>query len=126
MDVFVVASGTSDGHVAMNGPGADLASRTRQVALAESTRRDTMGTFAAFASLDDVPEHGVTVGLATLADARELAVVVHGEGKRQSAARLLAGDRFRGDWPVTFAHEHPRAVLWADRAAVPVQVGVGR
>lgn len=117
IDVFVVASGSSDGHVAFNPPGSDPGGGTRIVALAETTRRDNLRTFPAFRSVDDVPTHGVSVGLGTIAAARELAVVTHGAEKRRAAAALLGGTRFRADWPATVALEHPHATLWVDDAA---------
>ena len=102
----------------MNGPGSARDSRTRVVELAESTRRDNLATFPQFASLDEVPTHGVTVGLATIADARALRLVLHGADKRAATARLLALDRFDPTWPVSIVHDHPDAQILVDRAAL--------
>ena len=109
VDVFLLASGASDGHVAMLGPGAPRDGRTSVVELAESTRRDNLATFPAFASLDDVPRRGVSVGLATIADARALRLVLHGPDKRAATERLLSLDCFDPAWPVSIVHEHPDA-----------------
>src|SRR5690606_13344298 len=70
IDLFLLASGASDGHVAFNPPGTPADSITRIVPLAETTRRDNLKTFPDFRSLDEVPRHGVSVGLATIAAAR--------------------------------------------------------
>ena len=111
IDVFLLASGASDGHVAMLGPGAPRAGRTSVVPLAETTRRDNLRTFPEFESLADVPTHGVTVGLATIAGARALRLVIHGEDKRHAIERLLSLDRFDPEWPVSIVHEHPDAQI---------------
>jgi glucosamine-6-phosphate deaminase len=106
IDVFLLASGASDGHVAMLGPGAPRDGRTSLVELAETTRRDNLATFPEFSSLDEVPTRGVSVGLATIADARALRLVLHGGHKRHAIERLLALDRFDPAWPASIVHEH--------------------
>lgn len=111
IDIFLLASGASDGHVAMLGPGAPRDGRTAVVALAETTRRDNLATFPEFRSLDEVPTHGVTVGLATIAGARALRLVLHGPDKRDASERLLSLDRYDPAWPVSIVHEHPDAQI---------------
>lgn len=118
IDVFVVASGSSDGHVALLGPGSDPAGRTSVVRLAETTRQDNLRTFPAFGDLSAVPTHGVSVGLGTISAARELAVVMHGSEKRVALERLLTADAYDPSWPATIALEHPVARLWLDAAAL--------
>ncbi|MFM1966243.1 MAG: hypothetical protein RL134_1968, partial [Actinomycetota bacterium] len=66
VDLFILASGDSDGHIAFNPPGTSRDSRTRIIELAESTRRDNLGTFPEFGSLDAVPRYGISVGVATI------------------------------------------------------------
>jgi glucosamine-6-phosphate deaminase len=111
IDIFLLASGASDGHVAMLGPGAPRAGRTSVVALAETTRRDNLATFPDFASIDEVPRAGVSVGLQTIADARALRLVIHGDDKRTAIERLLSVDRFDPDWPATIVHDHDDAEI---------------
>jgi glucosamine-6-phosphate deaminase len=111
IDMFLLASGASDGHVAMLGPGAPRNGRTSVVELAETTRRDNLRTFPEFASIDDVPTHGVSVGLQTIMDARALRLVIHGEDKRDAIDRILKLDRYDPDWPVSIVHEHENAEI---------------
>jgi glucosamine-6-phosphate deaminase len=118
IDVFLLASGASDGHVAFLPPGSPRDGRTSVVELAESTRRDNLATFPEFASVDEVPTHGVSVGLATIADARALRLVLHGEGKRAATTRLLALDGFDPSWPASIVHDHDDAEIWVDEAAL--------
>jgi glucosamine-6-phosphate deaminase len=117
IDVFLLASGASDGHVAFVAPGSSREDRTGVLELAESTRRDNLATFPDFASLDEVPTHGVSVGLGTIAAARTLRLVLHGADKRYAARRLLELDRFDPSWPASIVHEHADAMVFVDEEA---------
>jgi glucosamine-6-phosphate deaminase len=119
IDLFLLASGASDGHVAFVPPGSPGEGRTSVVTLAETTRRDNVATFPEFTSVDDVPRHGVSVGLGTIADARRVRLVLHGRDKRHAAERLLALDRFDPDWPASIVHDCADAEIWLDREAHP-------
>ena len=104
IDFFILASGASDGHVAFNPPGSPRASRTRVIALSDDTRRDNLQTFPSFGTLDAVPRHGVSVGIATIADAREAVMVVWGVGKRATLQRMLRASDYDPAWPATVIH----------------------
>jgi glucosamine-6-phosphate deaminase len=119
IDLFLLASGASDGHVAFLPPGAPRDGRTSVLAIAESTRRDNLVTFPEFGSLVDVPTHGVSVGLGTISAARALRLVLHGADKRSAAARLLALEDFDPSWPASVVHAHPNAEIWLDEEASP-------
>ncbi len=118
IDVFLTASGASDGHVAFNPPGSAYESRTRIIPIAESTRRDNLGTFPQFKSLDEVPRHGISVGISTIAGlSKQVVLVICGPYKRQAVQELAKLDDFSSDWPVSliFRSRNPRVLL--DRAA---------
>jgi glucosamine-6-phosphate deaminase len=120
IDLFIVASGASDGHVAFVKPGTPLDSDLSIISLAETTRRDNIATFPEFASLEDVPGHGVSVGLGTIRDlSRRVRLIIHGEGKRLAARRVLEADDFDPAWPATFIHRCRGAQIWLDEAAHP-------
>lgn len=122
IDFFILASGAGDGHVAFNPPGADQYSRTRIVELAEQTRRDNMATFPAFASLDQVPTLGVTVGVGTIArSSREAALVIHGHDKQTAFRRLTASTRYDTNWPATVIHLVEASTIYADEQAAVTQ-----
>jgi glucosamine-6-phosphate deaminase len=118
IDLFLLASGAGDGHVAFNPPGAARDGRTAVLRLARTTRRDNLATFPSFASLDEVPERGVSVGLGTISAARALRLVLHGADKRDAAARLLALDRFDPSWPASVVHDHADGQILADEEAL--------
>jgi glucosamine-6-phosphate deaminase len=118
IDLFLLASGASDGHVAFVPPGSERDARTSIVALAETTRRDNLATFPEFASLAEIPTHGVSVGLGTIAAARAVRLVLHGADKREATARVLALDSFDAAWPVSIVHECGDAEIWVDADAL--------
>jgi glucosamine-6-phosphate deaminase len=117
IDIFLLASGASDGHVAFNPPGSPRESRSRVIPLSEATRRDNLQTFPTFGSLDRVPRHGVSVGISTIVSAREALMVVWGSGKGLTLSRMLAAERYQADWPATLVHECARGEIIADEAA---------
>lgn len=117
IDFFLLASGASDGHVGFNPPGSARDSRTRIITLSEETRRDNLQTFPSFGTLDAVPHHGISVGIATIASAREAVMVVWGAGKRLTLARMRAATHYDASWPATVIHDCAGGEIVADRAA---------
>lgn len=121
IDVFVLASGAGDGHVAFNAPGAAADSRTRVVALPATTRGDNLATFPTFdGDIDRVPAYGVTVGIATIRDlSRQVLLLVHGSDKRRAARRLAEADCYDPAWPATVFTECAQPLFFLDAAAAP-------
>jgi glucosamine-6-phosphate deaminase len=115
--LFLIASGASDGHVGFNPPGSPRDSRTRIVPLSDETRRDNLLTFPSFGSLSAVPRHGVTVGIETVASAKEALMIVWGAGKRLTLTRMRGASHYEPDWPATVIHECARGEILADREA---------
>lgn len=116
IDFFILASGASDGHVAFNAPGSELESRTRIIPLSEQTRRDNLETFPSFGTLASVPRHGVSVGVATITQSREAAMIVWGTSKALTLSRMLAANRYDPAWPATLVHECRTAEILCDAA----------
>jgi glucosamine-6-phosphate deaminase len=120
IDLFLVAAGRSDGHVAFNPAGTRLDERTRVVRLSAATRRDNLETFPSFASLDEVPELGVSVGLGTIARlSRRVALVLTGADKRAAVLRLRRCHDFSSDWPASFIYRCKDPSILVDRFASP-------
>ena len=119
IDFFMLASGASDGHVAFNPPGSPRDSRTRIIPLSEETRRDNLITFPAFGTLSAVPRFGISVGIATIAAAKEAAMIVWGAGKRLTLARMRNAERYQPDWPATVIHECGTGQILSDADAAP-------
>lgn len=118
VDFFLLASGAGDGHVAFNPPGSARSSLTRVVTLAEQTRVDNMGSFPQFASLDEVPRHGVTVGIDTIARlSKRACMLLIGDHKREAFARITEALEYDPSWPATAVVLCRSAAIYADRAA---------
>lgn len=119
IDLFLLASGAGDGHVAFNPVGSAADSRTRVVSLGEQTRIDNLSTFPTFRGLEDVPRYGVTVGLETIrALSKRVVMVVHGRDKGRAARRLTRTMRYEADWPATVFVDCAHPQLYLDQAAV--------
>lgn len=118
IDLFILASGASDGHVGFNQPGSSRSSISRVIELGEATRRDNLVTFPDFPSLDAVPGFGISVGISTIADlSKEVIMVLHGPDKARAYQRLTSAAGYEPDWPATIvaACHNPR--ILADLAA---------
>lgn len=119
VDLFVLATGQRDGHVAFNQPGSAVDSRTRIIELGEWTRRDNLSTFPSFRDdLDNVPRYGISVGIGTISRlSKSVVMLAWGAEKARSVERLASATGYEADWPATvlsICHD-PRFIV--DRAA---------
>ena len=112
VDVQLLGIG-SDGHIGFNEPGSSLGSRTRIKTLTAQTRRDNARFFG---SLDDVPHHVITQGLATIGAARHVVLVATGAGKADPIARAVEGP-LTAMCPASTLQLHPHATVVLDEAA---------
>ncbi len=101
------------GHIGFNEPGSGIESRTRRIALDTVTRRDAA---ADFFGEDNVPTEAITMGVATIMDAREIALVATGEHKSEIVRRAVEGEP-DPDVAATYLQRHANAVFYLDPAA---------
>jgi glucosamine-6-phosphate deaminase len=101
------------GHVGFNEPGSGAQSRTRLVTLDLVTRRDAA---ADFFGEENVPREAITMGIATILDAREIAIVATGEHKAAIVRRAVEGPIDRAV-AATFLQRHADTTFYLDRAA---------
>ncbi|BDZ40862.1 glucosamine-6-phosphate deaminase [Paraoerskovia sediminicola] len=113
VDVQILGIGT-DGHIAFNEPGSSLASRTRIKTLTAQTREDNARFFGD--DLDQVPQHCLTQGLATIMSAKHLVLLATGKGKAEAVHQLVEGP-ISAMWPGTIMQMHPHATVLVDDAA---------
>jgi glucosamine-6-phosphate deaminase len=102
-----------NGHIGFNEPGAPRDSRTRVVELHPLTRELAAG---AFGGIDCVPRTAITMGVATILDAKRIRVLAFGAEKAEIVRRALHGD-VTPDCPATFLREHRDVRLYLDRPA---------
>ncbi|MGY4770641.1 6-phosphogluconolactonase [Kribbella sp. CWNU-51] len=118
IDLFLLASGQGDGHVALNGPGTPRDAPTRVVKLPESTRRDNLSTFPHLRSSADVPTYGVTIGTAELAElSHSVVMLLWGPNKAYAFDRVRQADSYDPMWPATIVHDCRNALIYADEEA---------
>jgi glucosamine-6-phosphate deaminase len=101
------------GHVGFNEPGSGRASRTRLVTLDLLTRREAA---ADFFGEENVPMEAVTMGVATILEAREIVILATGEHKAPIVRRAVEGT-VDVEVAATFLQEHPNTTFYLDRAA---------
>lgn len=114
LDLAILGLG-QNGHIAFNEPGSDWGAGTRQVRLASTTRK---AQAMIYASDDDVPTYGLTMGIPTIVSARAILLLVSGSGKQAALAALLRGvpDPERS---VTALLSHSALTVLADKALRP-------
>jgi glucosamine-6-phosphate deaminase len=119
VDLFILASGAGDGHVAFNPPGTGPDTATRVIRLAEQTRRDNLHTFPSFGKdIDRVPRYGVTVGVGTIREqSKQVVMVAHGAPKARAVRRVAAADSYQPEWPATILADCASPLLFVDEAA---------
>src|SRR3954470_14506578 len=90
------------GHIGFNEPGSGAESRTRLVHLDAVTRADAA---ADFFGEEFVPREAVTMGIATILDAREIAIIATGEHKASIVRRSVEGE-IHHEVAATFLQRH--------------------
>jgi glucosamine-6-phosphate deaminase len=111
IDVCVLGIGRN-GHIGFNEPGAPFGSRTRVLTLSENTRLVNAGDFEA----NRAPERSITVGMATISEAREVLLLASGTNKAGAIAAALEGE-VSESMPASMLKRHQSAVLFLDADA---------
>ncbi|HEV8640737.1 MAG TPA: 6-phosphogluconolactonase [Methylomirabilota bacterium] len=118
LDLVMLGLGPN-AHLASNEPGAPFDSVTRPVPLLPETVQyiltDQVNLTLAGGAVAD---RAVTLGLSTIAAAREVVVLVSGRGKRAALRRLVDGP-VSPEIPASVLRNHPRCTVLADRNAYP-------
>jgi glucosamine-6-phosphate deaminase len=121
VDLQILGIG-SNGHIAFNEPGSDLAGRTRVQELSEQTRTDNARFFGA---RRDVPTHAITQGVGTILSADEILLLAFGTTKARALHAALTGP-ISSDVPASALQHHPRVTVLADPDAVSRFEGAAR
>ncbi|AYB45867.1 glucosamine-6-phosphate deaminase [Paenibacillus lautus] len=102
-----------NGHIGFNEPGESLSGGTHVVELQEKTRNANARFFP---TLDDVPTHAITMGVATIMKARQILLLVRGEDKAEIVHRALTGP-ITTECPASLLQCHPNVVVLLDQGA---------
>jgi glucosamine-6-phosphate deaminase len=112
IDLQILGIGKT-GHIGFNEPGSGVESRTRLVHLDNVTRQDAA---ADFFGEEYVPREALTMGVATILDAREIIILATGEHKAGIVRRAVEGE-VDVEVAATFLQQHPNTTFYIDRAA---------
>jgi glucosamine-6-phosphate deaminase len=102
-----------NGHIAFNEPGSPADSRTRQVDLTEDTIKQNARFFD---SVDEVPKHAITMGVATILEARSILLLATGEGKADAVQKMVEGPATESH-PASLLQKHDAVTIVLDSAA---------
>ncbi len=120
IDLFMGGIGP-DGHIAFNEPASSLQSLTRQKTLTT----DTLIANSRFFDNDvnQVPKTAVTVGVATVLNAKEVLIVVNGHNKAR-ALRHAVEEPINHMWTISALQMHPKGIIVCDYdACAELKVG---
>ncbi len=112
LDLVLLGIG-GNGHIAFNEPGTPHDSRTGLRVLTEKTR---LANGYLFAGHHPIPTHGMTMGIGTIATAREVLLMASGSGKAGIIGRLQDGP-VALELPASSLKSHGDARIVVDRAA---------
>ena len=103
----------ANGHIGFNEPNTPFTQETFIVELTEKTREDNKRFFA---SIDDVPTHAITMGIADIMRAKKVVLIACGENKAE-AVKMLLSEQVTTDFPASALHNHKDVVVVIDEAA---------
>ncbi len=121
IDIQILGIGRT-GHIGFNEPGSPRNSRTRVITLDSITRRDAA---SGFFGEENVPNQAITMGVASISDARKVFLMAFGEHKAPvlyKAVELPPTEAISA----SFLQEHRDAVFVLDPAAAAETTAVKR
>ena len=113
IDLFIGGIGP-DGHIAFNEPFSSLVSRTRQKTLTTDTIIANSRFFEG--DVNKVPKLALTVGVATVMDAREVMILVNGHHKARAMKAAVEGPLTQ-EWTISALQTHRHGIIVCDEAA---------
>lgn len=102
-----------NGHIGFNEPTSSLRSRTRIKTLTRST---VAANARYFDRPEDVPTRAITMGIATILDAREVLLLATGAAKAEALAAAIEGPLAAAS-PASALQLHPKATVLCDEDA---------
>lgn len=113
IDIQILGIGM-DGHIAYNEPGSPFDGGCHVVDLQRESIESSLDY--GFGRIEDVPKQGVTQGIATIMQAKQLIMIAKGEKKAPLVKRMLEGE-ISTDFPSSIIQRHPNVLLVLDEAA---------
>ena len=113
IDIQILGIGTN-GHIGFNEPGHELQSRTHRVTLKPETRRSNAALFGG--DVSKVPTEALSMGMATILQARAVILLASGHSKAQCIERVVNGP-LTTELPASFLQLHHDVDIVLDAAA---------
>jgi glucosamine-6-phosphate deaminase len=113
IDIQILGIGTN-GHIGFNEPASELQARTHRVRLKPETRRSNAGLFGG--DLRRVPFEALSMGMATILQARAIVMLATGRSKADCIARAVHGP-IMPQLPASFLQLHRDVDVILDQAA---------
>lgn len=113
IDIQILGIGTN-GHIGFNEPGRELQSRTHRAALKDETRRSNASLFGGDPAA--VPGEALSMGMATILQARALILLANGQSKAACVERVVNGP-LTTELPASFLQLHHDVDLILDAGA---------
>lgn len=110
IDLMILGIG-ANGHIGFNEPCDVLPARTHKVTLEEPSRAGNALWFGG--DVDAVPRQALSMGMATILNAREVVLMATGEGKSDAVKEMIAGG-ITTQLPASFLHVHPHVTVMVD------------
>lgn len=104
----------ANGHIGFNEPAEALHARTHRVTLRPETRAANIGLFDG--RLDAVPVEALSMGMASILEARAIVLVASSLDKRDAVAAMVEG-LVTPRVPASFLQLHPRVEIYLDEEA---------
>uniref|UniRef100_A0AAR5Q9W7 Glucosamine-6-phosphate isomerase n=1 Tax=Dendroctonus ponderosae TaxID=77166 RepID=A0AAR5Q9W7_DENPD len=113
IDLFIGGIGP-DGHIAFNEPGSSLVSRTRVKTLAQDTLEANARFFGN--DINKVPKQALTVGVATVMNAKEVMILITGSHKAFALYKAIE-EGVNHMWTVSAFQQHQHTLIICDEDA---------
>ena len=112
IDLQILGIG-ANGHIGFNEPTSSLTSRTRIKTLTQQTLTDNSRLFTA---QEEQPTTAMTMGIATIMDARYVLLMATGKNKAQAVKDMITG-AVSANCPASILQMHENAVILLDKDA---------
>lgn len=112
VDLQILGIG-ANGHIGFNEPSSSFASRTRIKTLTQQTMKDNSRLFNA----NEVqPKLAMTMGIATIMDARYVLLMATGKNKAKAVKDMITG-ALSANCPASVLQQHENAIILLDKEA---------
>ena len=112
LDLVLISVGLV-GNIAYNEPGSQISTLTRLMLLDNESKRDLKQYYS---SISEVPDSAVTMGLATLLNARQVILLAWGEHKSSILKEVIEG-KMDDNIPASYLQLHKNAMVTIDLSA---------